>query len=85
MNFDPGTFAANAQISVATAFKTDDFASSVGGNTVVTDTSGTLPSNFDTIFYGGSTVTVHLLNGEIRKLAYYPKRLSDATLVEASS
>ena len=71
-------------VSVASAFKTDDFSASQDGGAVVTDTSGTLPSSFTQILYG-MAFSSGILNGEIRKLAYYPKRLSDATLVEASS
>ena len=71
-------------VSIAGAFKTDDFSASQDGGAVVTDTSGTLPSSFTQMIYGRAFIGDYL-NGEIRNIAYYPKRLSDATLVEATS
>jgi len=71
-------------VSIASAFKTDDFSASQDGGAVVTDTSGTLPTTFTQMLYGKAFIGDRL-NGEIRKLAYYPKRLSNTTLVEASS
>lgn len=67
--------------NAATAYKEDNFAQSGGGQTVVTDTSGTIPT-VTTLKLGNGTYG-HL-NGYIKSLAYYPVRLADATL-EAES
>ena len=66
----------NARVSAT--YAVDDFAISVFDNTVATDTSGYVAA--------GGITHLHLghhtgsLNGHIKKLAYYPKRLSNATL-----
>ena len=64
----------------ATTFKDNDFAGSLNGGNVVTDLSGTLPKNDLTAFQIGRQVNGQYLNGHIRKLAYYPKRLTNAEL-----
>ena len=80
-----GDVTPNVDQSVAFAFATDDFAASLNGGDVGTDTSGSLPTVLNGISYGCIRGGVQCLNGEIRKIAYYPKRLSNATLVEATS
>ena len=65
--------------SLAAAFKTNDFAICVDGQTVVTDTTGAMPSPANTLRIGQRGSVGHV-NGHIKKLAYYPKRLSNATL-----
>jgi len=77
--------AAGSITKVAHAFKTDDFAASRDGDAVVVDTSGAMPALNTSIFYGSNNPASKHLNGEIRKIAYYPKRISNATLVEATS
>lgn len=59
------------------AYKQNDFAASFNGGNVLKDTSGTVPAvtrlrigNFD----------VGQLNGTIKRLRYYPRRLTDAEL-----
>jgi hypothetical protein len=72
--FSPGAF----------AYALDDLGQSTNGATAATDTSGLLPIGV-TGFSIGSLISGwagagNYLNGHIRKLAYYPKRLSNATL-----
>lgn len=77
-SIDAGTIAASTVYRIAAAYKANDFAVSLGGATPVTDTSGTLPT-VDRLRIGtdqgGAT-----LCGHIKRLAYYPRRLSDSTL-----
>jgi hypothetical protein len=48
---------------------------------VVVDTSGLLPVGFDRLALGTSwTAASNFLGGNIKKIAYYPKRLSNAEL-----
>jgi hypothetical protein len=66
----------------ATAYKINDFATSVGGAAVGTDTSGTVPV-VDRLGFGTTTVTggaLSPLNGHIRRIAYFPTRLTNAQL-----
>jgi hypothetical protein len=63
----------------AGAYKANDFAACVNGGTVGTDTSGTVPivSSLKLgVLYNGT----YELNGHIRRLAYYPRRLLAAEL-----
>jgi len=62
----------------AIAYKVDDFAYTTNGASVVTDTSGAIPSvNRLGI---GLTGTQNFLNGYIQRIAYYPVRLANTTL-----
>jgi hypothetical protein len=64
--------------TLAFGYKVNDFASSYNGAAVVTDVSGTVPvvSQFD--IGNARNTSTSFLNGHIRKLSYYPKRLANA-------
>lgn len=64
---------------IAGAYKTNDIAVSKNGSSVSTDTSARLPV-LDRIRIGASWNGDSPVNGCIRRIAYYPKRLPDATL-----
>ena len=74
-------FAPDAQNTrrLANAFKKDDFASSVNGKTALTNSDGILPLVSE-LKIGAGYQGQNSLNGHIKKLAYYPARLPDATL-----
>lgn len=76
---DLSAFSANAPYKGAIAYATNDFASSVQGGTVNTDTSGSVPSNVNSMDIGNRNSSSHL-NGHIRSISYYPTRLPNATL-----
>ena len=63
---------------VSAAYAVNDFAISVFDNAVVTDTSGYVAAGGITHLHLGHDTGS--LNGHIKKFAYYPKRLSNATL-----
>jgi hypothetical protein len=65
---------------IANAYKVNDFASSVNGGVSATDTSGTIPL-VNVLSIGVTPTTAIVINGTIKKLAYYGKRLSNAELV----
>ena len=71
-----------ALVTQALAFKTNDFAYSANGGAVVTDTSGVLPvvNRLDIGQY-----TTGFLNGAIKRISYYPKRLSNTQLQSLTS
>jgi hypothetical protein len=75
---DAGTVASNIVYKFAGAYMANSFAASISGGAAVTDTSGTLPT-VDRAMLGNSAAN-NYLNGYLRKIAYYPRRLSNAEL-----
>ena len=76
--------AAGSLYVVANAYKTNDQNNAVNGVAGVTDTSGAVPSALTQLELGARTAT-NRLNGHLRRLAYYPKRLDNAKLQELTS
>jgi len=70
---------AGGSAKMAGAYKVNDFAISKDGGAVSTDTNGTVPTV--TQLQIGSRVSALFLNSYIQRIAYYPTRLPDATLV----
>jgi hypothetical protein len=67
----------------AGVYKVDDFAHVIDGTVVGTDTTGTLPVVSRLVFAAsGNQVT---LNGHIRKIAYWPKRLTNTLLQQLTT
>jgi hypothetical protein len=66
------------------AYKQDDFAASMDGATVVTDTSGNMPTGLSRMVIGSRTGSA-FLSGHIRKIAYWPKRLSNTLLEQLTT
>ena len=64
---------------IASVYKTDDFATSYNGGTSVTDTSGAVPI-VNTVLTIGIGAGVASLNGYIKKIAYYPIRVTNTQL-----
>jgi hypothetical protein len=64
---------------LAGAYATNDFASSLNGSAAAIDTSGTVPS-VTTLTLGRRTDGANVLNGYLRRVVFYPRRLSNAEL-----
>jgi hypothetical protein len=79
-----GSTAFTATGKLALAYRQDDFAFSFNGGTVATDTSGNLPVA-DRMRIGSRVDTGAISNGRIRKLAYWPRRLSDSLLQQLTT
>jgi hypothetical protein len=76
-----GAVAANTLYKQTIAYKADDFATTANGATPATDTSGAVPASMTTLGIGGATYTLSVqLNGHLRLIAYWPRRLSNAEL-----
>jgi hypothetical protein len=73
------TATANSVFKFAGAYKTNDCATTTNGAGVITDTSATLPAAPNRLNMG-SQASFGYLNGHIRRIAYYPRRLSGAEL-----
>jgi hypothetical protein len=68
----------NVTQKIASAYKVNDFAYSDKGGAVQTDTSGTIPTV--TQMQLGNGLLADYLNGYLRRITYYPTRLSNAQL-----
>lgn len=77
-NIDGGTVTANDRTRVAVRIGTNDFAISVNGGAVVTDTSGTLPT-VDRLMLG-RTQAGEYLNGRLARFVGWSQLLPDSTL-----
>jgi hypothetical protein len=73
------TLSANTMFKASFAYKVNDFAFTVNAGTVQTDTLGTLPT-IDRIYIGGGHSGGVNIGGTVSKIAYYPKRLTNAEL-----
>jgi len=75
-----GTSSTSAQ-KIAAAYSLNDYAVSIAGAAVVTDTSGALPSSLTKLTIGGTVVNpAASMNGCIRSFKYWPTRLPNAQL-----
>ena len=65
----------------ATAYRINDFAQCSNGGSPVTDTSGAVPTSINEMEIGGVEGTTTLnLNGYIRQITYFPRRLANSEL-----
>jgi hypothetical protein len=64
---------------MASAFAANNFAASINGGSVLTDLAGVVPSGLTTLRIGRSSGTDYL-NGYLRRITYYPRRLANADL-----
>ncbi len=73
--------------SQTAAYVLDDCATSMNGDTSVADSSCTMPSNCTQLAIGGNYLTTptQQLNGHIRRLAYYPQRISNSEIEALSN
>ena len=77
-----GTWTANP-LQAAVVYKENDYAGSLSGATVGTDATVNLATNLNVIELGAN-VSAAYLNGTIRRLTYWPTRLSNATLQQVT-
>jgi len=70
------------EAKITLAYKVDDVATSLNGATALTDSSATIPT-LTHARVGGNFQTAW--NGHIRKIAYWPKRLPNATLQQVTT
>jgi hypothetical protein len=71
----------NTNYKSAFAYQVNDYAASFDGGTIITDVLGILPSNVNRLVIGNLFVgSSQGFNGTIKKLAYYPIRLSNTNL-----
>jgi len=78
-----GSYTVNTDSKVALAVKENDFASSASGASAVADLAGTVPA-LDELIIGGWG-TGQFINGHIKSIKYYPRRLTNAQLQDLTS
>jgi hypothetical protein len=69
----------------ALAYQENNFNNASQGTLGTADTSGTVASSLTQIELGTSRSPSNMLNGHIKKLQYFPRRLSDTELQEITS
>lgn len=74
-----GTLNPGVSSKTAGAYKTDDIARSFNGLSVGTDVSAVVPT-VNRLLIGSGSGGVTELNGHIRRIAYYPKRISNTEM-----
>jgi hypothetical protein len=79
-----GAWADGATVRAAYAFKTNDFAISLDGAAVATDTVGTL-ATVSQLQFGASASNTQMLMGYLRRFTYYPHRLGNDVLEALSA
>ena len=76
-----GAPVANQQTRAALAYATNNIAASANGSAVGTDTSAVIPTVTQlTIGIGVTLSAASTINGHIRQIVYYPRRLSNSEL-----
>ena len=86
VNADTGYTLSDAQtFKVAMGIKLNNFAVSVDGGAVVTDTTGTVSNTLSQIDIGKLGGGTQYLNGYIKSIKYYPRRLTNTQLQELTT
>ncbi len=75
-----GSVTAGVSFKMAGAYKVNDFSAAAQGSLGTPDTSGVVPAVGAGSFFIGSYSLGAQLNGTVKKLAYYPARLTNAQL-----
>ncbi len=75
----------NATVKAASAFAASDRALSANGGAAVTSATGALPVGVTTLLLGQQIGNLNFINGWLRRVSYYPRRLSNAELVSITS
>jgi hypothetical protein len=85
-SLNAGSIANNSTTRIAGAYALNSFGLSNNGSAVAEDLSGTVPTGINRLslgFYHGASDG--FLNGHIRKIAYWPKRLSNTLLQQLTT
>lgn len=75
-----GTWNVATSGKIAAAWAANDFATCFNGGAVATDTSGSIPAGLTTLVIGDSGGGNRYWNSTIRRLSYWPRRLSNTQL-----
>jgi hypothetical protein len=85
-NVNAGAIATNTTVKLATVYRVNDFAASQNGAVPTVDTSGAVPVGANRLDLGWAAPYGGLfLNGHLRRLYFYPTRLTNAQLQALST
>ena len=84
VNLDGGTYVAGQFIKNAGAYKVNDFAVSLNGGLATASSNGGLPE-VSALYIGTGDQGTAPIGGTIKRIAYYPKRLSNTELQAITS
>jgi hypothetical protein len=84
VNLDSGFLSLNSPFKTAASYSFNNFTFSRSGGAVLSDTQALVPLT-NQIAIGATVGAASILNGTIKKLAFYPERLSDAQLQALTS
>lgn len=79
------TTSAGESLKFASAFSLNDIAQSLNGAAVQTESSASIPSGISSLRIGNRDDNTRPLNGHIKSIRYYPRRLTNAQLQELTS
>jgi hypothetical protein len=79
------TIEANTIFKAAVVCKVNDYAASYNGATTTTDTAGALPTGMERLYIGYYRAGGSVLNGHVRKIQVFNRRLTNAVLQILSS
>ena len=81
-----GSISPNTSERIAVSMKKDSFTASLSGASTQTDTAGNMPAAADKLAIGTqANLGNNYLNGHIKSLSYFPRRLTNAQLQELTS
>jgi hypothetical protein len=85
-NIDLGASTEDQSNKIAGVYKLNDFAASLDGGSVTTDTSGLVQTGITDLHIGGvKNSASNYLCGHIKSIKYYPRRLTNAQLQDLTS
>jgi len=79
-SFYSGGISAGVQAKTAFGLKQNQFGLVLNGGTVVSDKSGTMPAGINRMVLGNNAAISAAINGTIKRLTYWPKRLPNSQL-----
>jgi hypothetical protein len=80
VSMNNGSYTLGQSFKTSFSYKVGDYASSTNSGTVVTNSFASALPSFGSLFIGAISTGATNLNGTIKKLAYYPKRLTNEEL-----
>jgi hypothetical protein len=75
-----GTYVPNTTYRSVVGYALDNFARVTNGGSLAVDSSGTVPSGINRLYIGLLDAGTNPLNGTIRRLTYWPRRLGNEVL-----
>jgi hypothetical protein len=79
-----GSVSANTTFKLCGALKQNDFAASLNGGAISTDTAGLMPVGLDRCWIGCAVGAANFLNGHVEKISYWSQRITNAEILAFS-